>query len=191
MNSFREKLLTEAIDKIVRMDQEQYDRMLTEEQKIQTEKRRRVRAKRRALKKEREQLREQGRDYHLACIKCAAPATNSIAIRVIECAHHVVIDKEFKQKIDIKPVPDKKKYAGWEKTGRVHCKNCDERWGSRCRYSNKDYTVLQIEHFKIIDPYDKVIPRIKKWKDCPFYIEPYQPYENDESAPSDTNDDDS
>jgi hypothetical protein len=69
----------------------------------------------------------------------------------------------------------------------MYCRACGEYWGPCCRYLNKFYPVLKIEQFKINDPYDKVI-MIKKWKDCPFYVEAYQPYVNDESDDSDDDD---
>ncbi|XP_023931940.1 probable ATP-dependent RNA helicase DHX58 isoform X2 [Lingula anatina] len=108
-------------------------------------------------------------EYELRCLKCDVFACFSFDFRVIEGSHHVVLDKEFMARVEVKPHPHGHKYGNMEKTGKLHCKKCDSDWGIQCLYKGVVLPVLKVVSFVLVDMNGEKKWE-KKWKSVPFKV---------------------
>ena len=110
-------------------------------------------------------------DFTLRCEKCDNFCALSNSIRKVEDAHHVVLDKDFINQIDVRPYPTPKKFQTFEvkPTGKIFCKKCNSDWGIMALYKKVPFPVIKISSFIIIDERDKRM-RCKQWKMVPFQV---------------------
>lgn len=88
----------------------------------------------------------------LLCLKCKTFACNTDDIRVIQVAHHTVIDRSFKNRFTTKPHSSPKAFGGYKKLYKIYCKNskCGEDWGISGTYLNfHDIPLIKIDKFVV------------------------------------------
>ncbi|KAK3594735.1 hypothetical protein CHS0354_014160 [Potamilus streckersoni] len=110
--------------------------------------------------------------FRLCCYKCATVATDGENLRVLRDTFHIVIDKEFRNLIDVRPhkKPTKKKIAGLLSSDKIYCKNCGMDWGVYYVYDKIPLPAIKIRSFKILSDDGKSL-FFKKWLDLPFELE--------------------
>lgn len=113
------------------------------------------------------------REVDFRCRKCDEFAFMSSDLRKIENMHHVVIDLDFRERHNEKPVPRPKEYGNIEIRGKLMCKNCGDEWGKSILYQKVKFPVVSVSGFVLTDEFDrKDAP--KKWKQVNFHIQPLE-----------------
>ena len=137
--------------------------------------------------------------YSLRCLKCDSFAVHSSDMRTIENIHHVIIDSDYKSRVNIQTHPNPKKFSNMEYTDKLYCKKCGSDWGVTAVYKSNMFPIIKISSFVITDELERRT-RVKQWKDSPFAVNPMTPEdlvrmiggdaENTDSSDSDNDDDD-
>ncbi|KAL3863241.1 hypothetical protein ACJMK2_005006 [Sinanodonta woodiana] len=110
--------------------------------------------------------------FKLCCSECATEVIDGENLRVFRDTFHTVIDKQFRDLIDIKPdtrSTQKKILGGLQKADRICCKKCGKDWGAFFIYEKLPLPVITIKSFKI--PSDGKFSFYDHWNKLPFEIE--------------------
>ncbi|XP_035673076.1 antiviral innate immune response receptor RIG-I-like [Branchiostoma floridae] len=170
LNTIREKLMEKAMLQVWHMQREKHEDFMKQVRRLQEESKK-ERDLAQALKEMQRKTKEiRGKGMKLLCVKCKEFACNVSDFRRIKENHHVVVDKTFPQRINIKPHPPKK-IDDWEMNGKVYCRNCRQDWGIQMVYS---FPTLKIESFVLEKP-DGSRLTCRKWKNAPFDVEDITP----------------
>ncbi|XP_035673073.1 antiviral innate immune response receptor RIG-I-like [Branchiostoma floridae] len=173
LDTIREKLMERAMLQVWHMQREKHDDFMKLVRRLQEESKK-ERDLAQALKEmQRKTKKIRGKGMRLLCVKCKEFACNVSDFRQIKENHHVVVDKTFPQRIEIKPHPPKK-IDDWEMNGKVYCSNCRQNWGIQMVYRQASFPTLKIESF-VIEKSDGQRLTCRKWKNAPFYVKDITP----------------
>nr|QGS83880.1 LGP2 [Bostrychus sinensis] len=111
----------------------------------------------------------------LLCRNCFKPVAFGSDIKLVEGAHYVNINKEFKREYKVGgKISLPKQFEDWEPGCKISCNNgaCNKEWGFELKY--KDVALLAniaIKNFVLRTP-EGQLP-VKKWKDVPFPVDDF------------------
>ncbi|XP_069622498.1 antiviral innate immune response receptor RIG-I [Ranitomeya imitator] len=173
-NILRETMMNEAVTQLQKQDKGEF---LAQSLRFQREDKKQ-RDLIRSLKPR--ELSEENR--RLLCAKCKMFGCNTDDIRVIQVAHHTVIDKDFKDRYITKPHSSPKAFDGIRKTHKIFCKNpkCGEDWGISGTYLMfPDIPFIKIEKF-VVENANRSQKYFNKWVKVDFKMKAFSPEEIDE-----------
>ncbi|XP_046542778.1 probable ATP-dependent RNA helicase DHX58 isoform X2 [Haliotis rubra] len=109
--------------------------------------------------------------FILKCGSCKSFCAHSKDLRVINDNQHVVIDREFEGRIEVRQFGEPKKpFDGITMTGRMQCKVCRREWGVMFLYQQVSFHSLGIKHFIVVDEETNQPKYYKKWFELPYTI---------------------
>lgn len=113
--------------------------------------------------------RKSDEDYEILCGRCNTFACYVSDVR--QLGHdHIVIDKEFGDKINRKEHKRPKTYDGLHKKYKMFCKKCPLDWGIIGIRDGLDCWILKIQNFKFRHRRTRGISTYKKWIDMPYNV---------------------
>nr|XP_033782613.1 antiviral innate immune response receptor RIG-I [Geotrypetes seraphini] len=168
INHHQEDMMNKAVNELQRLSEEQFLKQVnilqTEEKKI------------RDLKKCTIQPKPTGGNKRLLCSKCKTFACNTNDIRVIQAAHHAVLDESFATRFITKPHPKPKCFQGFHKRAKILCKEqkCRHDWGITGSYLTlQDISLIKIESFVVEDIETGAQYYFPKWVDVNFTMKDF------------------
>ena len=101
--------------------------------------------------------------------KCLAFVCDASDIRLVENAHHVIVDSSFKERVEYKE-HNKPGAMGDNlyKTDKIHCLKCGYDWGVGAMYRDEKVPVIKAGQFVIEKDGSKKMPMGKKWASVDF-----------------------
>ncbi|CAI9561910.1 unnamed protein product [Staurois parvus] len=110
-------------------------------------------------------------DVRLDCRKCSIAVGHGSDFRVVEGAHHININPNFKVYYEeyTAPLDLGKKMEDWVPGGSIRCTFCQLNWGFIMIYKGVRLPIISIRNFIIETPEER--KPCKKWMDVPFPIE--------------------
>ncbi|NXE46517.1 IFIH1 protein, partial [Casuarius casuarius] len=164
VNSFREKMMYKAIQRVQKMPQKEYLN------KIQTFQLQSIMEKR--MKAKRDQCKTYKKNPSLIkflCKNCHKLICSGEDIQVIENMHHVSVKEDFQSLYhtrENKTLQDK--HADYQTNGEIICKDCGQAWGNMMVHRGLDLPCLKIKNFVVVFEDKKTIKQIfKKWGELP------------------------
>ncbi|NXT67043.1 IFIH1 protein, partial [Chaetops frenatus] len=165
VNTFREKMMYKAIQRVQKMPQEEY---LNKIQSFQLQS---------IVEKQMKAKRDQCKTYKknpslikFLCKNCSKPVCSGEDIQVIEHMHHVSVKKDFQSLYhtrENKTLQDK--HADYQTNGEIICKDCGQAWGNMMVYRGLDLPCLKIRNFVVVFADKKTTKQIfKKWGELPI-----------------------
>ena len=114
-------------------------------------------------------------DVQLNCKRCKAFACAGSDIYIISSINHAVPDKEFQQKVIIRPHEKPRllsKVQDLAKTHKIFCVVCNADWGNLAKWPSKgmDFPILKCKSFTFILKGTRDTLRVSKWSEAPFEI---------------------
>ncbi|XP_051875327.1 antiviral innate immune response receptor RIG-I-like isoform X2 [Pristis pectinata] len=165
INSAQEKMMYKAIQELQQWDRPTFSKKINI---IQADEK-----KMREFKSN-ESTDKPAESYKLLCGKCKIYACDSDDIRIIEDAHHAVIDKTFLNRYQTQPHKKPKNIGSLQKREKLHCKDCAHDWGITANFNVfKDLPVIKIDSFVLHNIKTGAPCIVKKWKDVPFSIKKF------------------
>ncbi|KAG8566029.1 hypothetical protein GDO81_013066 [Engystomops pustulosus] len=121
-------------------------------------------------------------DVRLDCRNCHAAVAYGSDMRIVEGAHHVNINSDFKVYYEehTGPIKLERKMEDWVPGGKIRCSSCKEHWGSVIIYRGMtSLPNISIKNFVLETPEGR--RTYKQWKDVPFHVDEfnYSTYNND------------
>lgn len=172
-NQIREDLMYKAIYLIHRMPDDDFDSKIREHQTIAKHEREVAAVAKSNVAKFKKMISHEN-DSQLRCFKCDSLGVWSCDLRTIKQSHHVVLDTEFRNRINVEAHPKPRKYDDFEKKGKVLCNKCGYDWGITALYKNVPVYLLKVCSFVVEDQaFDR--NTYKKWKDVPFQVNELTP----------------
>ncbi|XP_031569525.1 interferon-induced helicase C domain-containing protein 1-like, partial [Actinia tenebrosa] len=187
LNQYREILMASAVSDVQQMSRDEYKKKIESIQKkdVQNIKMKSILS----AKKKRGDL--QCDDVTFFCRRCNKMACQLNQFRRLKDTFHVILDKTFvDEKVQLKPRKRSKKIDDILIENKVHCKECDEDWGTTVKIDGCTWPCLKITAFAVEYPQSKR-NMYKKWSEFPIEIPEAQLSEllqNDESLDLDLDD---
>ncbi|NXY41413.1 IFIH1 protein, partial [Ceuthmochares aereus] len=160
VNTFREKMMYKAIQRVQKMPQEEY---LHKIQNFQLQS---------IVEKQMKVKRDQRKTYNknpslitFLCKNCHKPVCSGEDIQVIENMHHVSVKKDFQSLYHTRENKTlQEKHADYQTNGEVICKDCGQAWGNMMVHRGLDLPCLKIRNFVVVFEDKKTTKQIfKKW----------------------------
>ncbi|XP_060093158.1 antiviral innate immune response receptor RIG-I [Heteronotia binoei] len=167
-NMLKEELMNKAIEKLQKWDEATLAQKINDLQM-------RLKQKQDSKKKESPQKAKAG-SRKLLCRKCKKFACDSEDIRVIEGAHHTVINENFRQLYITRPHEKARCYSNFEKRCKLYCSDekCQHDWGITVRYMTlDDLPIIKVESFIVQDVVSGTQHLFRKWKDVDFAMKAF------------------
>uniref|UniRef100_A0A672IKR3 RNA helicase n=1 Tax=Salarias fasciatus TaxID=181472 RepID=A0A672IKR3_SALFA len=164
VNEYRCTMMDKAIIKIRALDQEEYDRKITEFQiqAILEEKVRLTKQKQNRIKN------ESPANVLLRCRGCNQHVCSGEDVQIIEKMHRVNVAPEFKELfIRRENTSLQERLLDYETNGYIACKACGERWGSMMMYKGIECPCLHVKNF-VVNISGKNISKCMKWSEVPI-----------------------
>ncbi|XP_064631779.1 LOW QUALITY PROTEIN: antiviral innate immune response receptor RIG-I-like [Lineus longissimus] len=165
LNLLREAMMNEAVDEVSRMKTE-YLHWEEEILNIQKEELLRHKMEEREKKAQRPLMTD---EYGVHCRKCDMFITVSSDLRVYQDTHYTSIRQDLDTVYDVKPHPKPVRLVDFEKTGKVHCKNCGLEWGIIAKLVGQEMPLLKPQGLVFVDVNGKR-SIISKWKQFRYTI---------------------
>ncbi|XP_059384553.1 antiviral innate immune response receptor RIG-I-like isoform X2 [Carassius carassius] len=109
--------------------------------------------------------------YELLCSKCKRFACMSDDIRVVQGAHHIVLDRSMFNRCTTVAHNSPRAFCGFNKKEKMHCAECKHDWGLVTSYSTiQDLPLVKIESFVVRDCVTHRQQYFRKWRDVTFAI---------------------
>ncbi|NWR92473.1 IFIH1 protein, partial [Furnarius figulus] len=165
VNSFREKMMYKAIQRVQKMPREEYLNKI-ENFQLQSilEKQMKVKKDQRKTYKKNPSL------ITFLCKNCHKLICSGEDIQVIEDMHHVSVKKDFQSLYhtrENKTLQDK--HADYQTNGEIICKDCGQAWGNMMVHRGLDLPCLKIRNFVVVFADKKTTKQIfKKWGELPI-----------------------
>uniref|UniRef100_A0A673YK81 RNA helicase n=1 Tax=Salmo trutta TaxID=8032 RepID=A0A673YK81_SALTR len=142
VNEYREKMMSKAIDKVKKLDQDEYEK----------------RKKQKGMKK------ESPSKVKFSCRSCNKPVCSGEDVEIIENMHRVNVTPQFKELfIQRENTSLVKRLLDYETNGFIACKDCGQRWGSMMLYRGIECPCLHVKNFLVT--YDEKKKNINKWSE--------------------------
>ncbi|XP_074653158.1 ATP-dependent RNA helicase DHX58-like [Tubulanus polymorphus] len=165
LNELREQIMHVAIKFITRKYERNEEQFKTDLERLQT---RELKQKQLSLEKK---PKKQEDPFKVTCINCFTDVCESVDFRKIASGFTIIsdhINKRYKRR-----AAKSKTYCNIEERGKIECAACGLLWGSLNIYCERVYPFFKIENFALTNlRTGETSPRIKKWKDSPFAVEP-------------------
>ncbi|XP_077201385.1 antiviral innate immune response receptor RIG-I isoform X2 [Paroedura picta] len=168
INMLKEEMMNRAIENLQKWDEDELAQKINDLQMKEKRKQ--------DSKKNESSPKPKAGNRRLLCRKCKKFACESEDIRVIEGAHHTVIDTDFRQRYIKRPHERAKCYGNFEKRCKLFCGNekCQHDWGITARYMNlDDLPIIKVESFIVEDVLTGEQRPFRKWKDVDFAIKAF------------------
>lgn len=110
--------------------------------------------------------------FTLMCACCRKLCAHSKDLRIINGSQHVVIGRDFEDRINTHQFRNQKKpFDGITMTGSMQCRNCHKPWGVKFIYQGVAFPSLGIKYFIVINEETKQPQYYKKWLELPYQIQ--------------------
>ncbi|KAK7939916.1 hypothetical protein WMY93_003242 [Mugilogobius chulae] len=170
LNEHLEDLTKSAVAKVQEMTDAQFRQKIEQIQMEELIRRRLAEQKNQAKRN-----RFSAADVQLVCRSCLKPVAFGSDLRLVEGAHYVNINPEFKREykkggmiyID-------RDFEDWEHGCKIICNNgnCNKDWGFEMKYKKVAILgTLKISSFALRTPEEQIT--VKKWKDIPFPVDDF------------------
>ncbi|XP_024128513.1 probable ATP-dependent RNA helicase DHX58 [Oryzias melastigma] len=170
INEHLEELTAEAIAVVQKMTPQNFRRKILE---LQTQAA--ITNKILESKKMEKRGRYAASSIRLLCRNCFQPVASGSDIRLLENAHYVNINPDFKNHFKVGgKVMLPRTFEDWEPGCRISCsnRNCNKEWGFEMKYKKAFYLPnMAISNFALETPHERLT--VKKWKDVPFAVEDF------------------
>lgn len=169
-NEYLEELTGKAIAKVQEMSPQQFRMKISQLQREDI-----IRTKAAETHKIQKKSRYSASRIQLLCRNCFKPVASGSDIKLVDNAHFVNIDPNFKGEYRVGgQVHLERTFEDWEPGCTIRCNNgkCDQNWGFEIKY--KKIALLPniaIKNFALETPDGRVT--VKKWKDIPFTVEDF------------------
>ncbi|XP_063311323.1 antiviral innate immune response receptor RIG-I [Pelobates fuscus] len=180
MNLLHEKLMTTAVENVQNQNKQDLQNMIMQIQKSEKTQR--------DLKKIIKGPKLTEENKRLLCWKCKRFACNTDDIRVIEEAHHTVIDSTFKERYITEPHKKPRGFSGYTKKFKIFCNNpqCKEDWGISGIYKHfQDIPLIKIDKF-VVESKNGKQEYVNKWNKVNFRMKDFALEEISESFSAST-----
>ncbi|XP_059397279.1 probable ATP-dependent RNA helicase DDX58 [Carassius carassius] len=160
INMFKEKMVEEAIEQLQSHPADLRNKvdMLQREDK----------ARRDHISASPEKPKTQG-SYELLCSKCKRFACWSDDIRVVQGAHHIVLDRSMFKRCTTAPHKNPRSFSGFCKKEKMLCAECKHDWGLIASYLTiQDLPLVKIESYVVQDCVTGRQQYFRKWREVPF-----------------------
>ncbi|XP_048358970.1 antiviral innate immune response receptor RIG-I [Sphaerodactylus townsendi] len=166
INMLKEKMMNQAIANLQKWDE------ATLAQKIRNLQ---IKQKRKQdFKKKESPSRTRTGSRRLLCRKCKRFACDSEDIRVIETAHHTVIDENFRERYLTKPHEAGKCFDNIKECCKLYCSECQHDWGITAKYMTlDDLPIIKVASFIVEDTVSGKQFHFRKWKEVDFAMKPF------------------
>ncbi|XP_026056073.1 probable ATP-dependent RNA helicase DDX58 isoform X1 [Carassius auratus] len=161
LNMFKEKIVEEAIEQLQKRPDlsNQVDKLQRDDK-----------TRRDQISACSEKPKTQG-SYELLCSKCKGFACFSDDIRVVQGAHHIVLDRSMFHRYTTVAHNRPRDFGGFKKKEKMHCAECKHDWGLVTSYSTiQDLPLVKIESFVVRDRLTRRQQYFRKWRDVTFAI---------------------
>ncbi|XP_052450085.1 antiviral innate immune response receptor RIG-I [Carassius gibelio] len=161
LNMFKEKIVEEAIEQLQKRPDlsNQVDKLQRDDK-----------TRRDQISACSEKPKTQG-SYELLCSKCKGFACFSDDIRVVQGAHHIVLDRSMFHRYTTVAHNRPRDFGGFKKKEKMHCAECKHDWGLVTSYSTiQDLPLVKIESFVVRDCLTRRQQYFRKWRDVTFAI---------------------
>ncbi|XP_052396462.1 antiviral innate immune response receptor RIG-I-like [Carassius gibelio] len=160
INMFKEKMVEEAIEQLQSRPADLRNKvdMFQREDK----------ARRDHISASPEKPKTQG-SYELLCCKCKRFACRSDDIRVVQGAHHIVLDRSMFERCTTAPHKNPRSFSGFCKKEKMLCAECKQDWGLIASYLTiQDLPLVKIESYVVQDCVTGRQQYFRKWRDVTF-----------------------
>uniref|UniRef100_A0A6Q2ZLW8 RNA helicase n=1 Tax=Esox lucius TaxID=8010 RepID=A0A6Q2ZLW8_ESOLU len=160
VNEYREKMMSKAIEKVKKLNQEEYENRIKEYQiqAIMEERVRTTKKKQKGLKK------ESPSKVKFSCRGCNKPVCSGEDIEIIENMHRVNVKPQFREIfIQRENTTLAERLLDYDTNGFIACKDCGQRWGSLMLYRSIECPCLDVKNLLVT--YDEKKKNIKKWNE--------------------------
>ncbi|KAL8203044.1 UNVERIFIED_CONTAM: hypothetical protein K2H54_036536 [Gekko kuhli] len=165
-NMLKEKMMNKAIENLQKWDEATLAQKINDLQMKQKQKQ--------DSKKKVSPQKPKAGSQKLLCRKCKRFACVSEDIRVIEGAHHTVIDNNFRQCYITRPHENTKGYGNFQKQCKLYCGECQHDWGITVKYMNlDDLPIIKVESFIVEDIVSGMQRHFRKWKEVHFAMKAF------------------
>uniref|UniRef100_A0A4W5JW34 RNA helicase n=1 Tax=Hucho hucho TaxID=62062 RepID=A0A4W5JW34_9TELE len=186
VNEYREKMMSKAIDKVKKLDQEEYEKRIKEFQ-IQAIMEERVRT---TKKKQKGMKKESPSKVKFSCRSCNKPVCSGEDVEIIENMHRVNVTPQFKELfIQRENTSLVKRLLDYETNGFIACKDCGQRWGSMMLYRGIECPCLHVKNFLVM--YDEKRKNINKWSELGIQLPAFDYAEHARSVAESSEDEES
>lgn len=167
-NQFRESLMVEALSKVQKMDQKNFQRKV---KVIQDKNFQDRQLKKRVMALQNSEPVPDDVTFH--CRKCFEEVCQAHNIRRVKETYHVIICSDVRDsKVVMEEHHKPKARDGVEINRKIFCKKCGEDWGVTVLINGMEWMCIKISSFVLQFPEPKARPlTVKKWKLLPFRIE--------------------
>ncbi|XP_042606490.1 antiviral innate immune response receptor RIG-I-like [Cyprinus carpio] len=161
LNMFKEKMVEEAIEQL-----QKHPDISNQVDKLQKD----DKTRRDLISASPEKPKTQG-SYELLCSKCKRFACMSDDIRVVQGAHHIVLDRSMFKRCTTVAHKNPRDFCGFKKKEKLLCAECKHDWGLVTSYTTiQDLPLLKIQSFVVRDCVTRRQEYFRKWRDVPFAI---------------------
>uniref|UniRef100_A0A8C7W2U4 RNA helicase n=1 Tax=Oncorhynchus mykiss TaxID=8022 RepID=A0A8C7W2U4_ONCMY len=186
VNEYREKMMSKAIDKVKKLDQEEYEKRIKEFQ-IQAIMEERVRT---TKKKQKGMKKESPSKVKFSCRSCNKPVCSGEDVEIIENMHRVNVTPQFKELfIQRENTSLVKRLLDYESNGFIACKDCGQRWGSMMLYRGIECPCLHVKNFLVT--YDEKRKNVNKWSELGIQLPAFDYAEHARSVAESSEDEES
>ncbi|XP_074552224.1 ATP-dependent RNA helicase DHX58 [Halichoeres trimaculatus] len=168
-NEYLEELTGQAVARVQEMSPEEFRTKIKELQKKAIDSR-----KAQEIQQMEKRSLHTAASVRLLCRKCFEPVALGSDIRLVEAAHHVNVNPDFKKHYKLGGQVPIKSFEDWEPGCKIHCNNgnCNQDWGFEILYKKTVHLPnISIKHFALDTPDGRVTK--KKWKDVTFTVEKF------------------
>ncbi|NXJ81973.1 IFIH1 protein, partial [Trogon melanurus] len=163
VNTFREKMMYKAIQRVQQMPKEEYLNKIKDFQ-LQSIVEKQMKAKR----DQRKTYKKNPSLITFLCKNCHKLICSGEDLQVIESMHHVSVKKDFQSLYhtrENKTLQDK--HADYQTNGEIICKDCGQAWGNMMVHRGLDLPCLKIRNFVVVFEDKKTKHIFKKWGELP------------------------
>ncbi|XP_023149833.2 probable ATP-dependent RNA helicase DHX58 [Amphiprion ocellaris] len=170
INEYLEELTGKAIDVVQKMGPQEFRTKIGE---LQTEAA--LRSKFAERCKTEKRSRYSASRVQLLCRNCFAPVASGNDMKLVDNAHYVNVNSEFKNHYKLgAQVVLKRNFEDWEPGHRIICNNgnCNMDWGYEIKYKKSALLPnIAIKNFALETPDGRMT--VKQWKDIPFTVDDF------------------
>ncbi|MEQ2312860.1 hypothetical protein AMECASPLE_035671 [Ameca splendens] len=170
INEYLEELTGKAIDRVQIMSEHEFRRKINELQTHAI-----IMSKVLEDRKTEKKNKYPASRIRILCRNCFAQVASGNDFRLLENAHYVNINPDFKNHYKLGgKVALERHFEDWEPGCTVSCNNgnCNKDWGFEVKYKKvAQLPNLAIKNFALETPDGRVT--VKKWKDVPFMVEEF------------------
>lgn len=170
INEHLEELTKKAVAKVQEMSDYEFRRKISEIQRDEM-----ILLRLAEQRNDRRRNRFAAANVQLVCRNCLKSVAFGSDIRLVEGAHYVNINPEFRREYKVGGlVVLERQFEDWEPGRKILCDNgdCNKDWGFEMKYKGHIIlATLKISNFALQTPEGRMT--VKKWKDAPFSVDDF------------------